>query len=129
MPKVINLSRSEIKGYPNNSVIPFDANNSIWISIHEPVQEAHTKNVILDSIPKLEMRFWDIVIRVPGIGLGEYFYPPGENDAKEIIRFIRLYPDKNIITNCFAGKSRSSAICKFCEDVFRKKVNAFYIRR
>jgi hypothetical protein len=94
---------------------PIDPDKYIWISIQEP-EQPHIHNQILDHLPNLKIRFWDLTAPVQGIGLGEYFYPPTEYDAKEIVDFLLAHQGKNVISNCKAGKCRSGAVSQFCVD-------------
>ena len=131
MPHVINLSRSEAEYFPilvePEISIPFNIEDSIWIEIHEPSPPPGYKpgrifktdfisNPTFRNLPKLEIRFWDLVQSVPLVGTSEHLHPPDEYDAKKIVDFILAHPTKNVIVNCRAGKCRSGAVAQFCQD-------------
>lgn len=115
MNEVFNLSRREVVEFSPSK-------ESIWISIGEPCDRfgkefLHVSSKVLDKIPSLKIKFWDIID--PVIDLSnpiQRLNPPGEEEAKLIIDFILNYPNRDIIINCAAGVSRSGAIAQFCED-------------
>jgi predicted protein tyrosine phosphatase len=109
MPIINNISRIEAVNWKP----PVDPDKNIWISIQEP-EKPHIQNSILDQIPNLKIRFWDLTAPVQRIELSEYFYPPTEHDAKEIVDFLLTHQGKNVVVNCKAGVSRSSAVSQFC---------------
>ena len=121
--KVINVPRDFAKRYGgqlptifpySNDIIEDVVKNPIWISVNEPENiEWPTKNPKLDEC-SLKLYFWDIVQETP-YG-DEILLPPSMEDAIKIVDFILANPDRDILTNCAAGISRSGAICKFCED-------------
>lgn len=113
MPTCTNLPRQSVRLW-NREI---DPETTAWISISEPdMPETVVNNVELDKLANLKMSFWDITAPVPGIGLGEYFYPPSEKDAQRIVDFIEKNRGKDFLINCQAGISRSGAVCKFLQD-------------
>lgn len=111
--KVNNITRKHARYWDS----PVDPDKDIWISIEEPgLEESVVRDSPLEKLPHLRIAFWDIVKITQGFGLGEYFYPPTEDDAKQIVDFILAHPGKNVVVNCKAGVSRSSAISRFCSE-------------
>ncbi len=98
-----------------------------WISISEPgQQDTIVSNVILDGLPNLKISFWDITktSKFTNLKYGiqdEVLYPPSYSDARRIVNFILKNECRDLIINCAAGYSRSTAVCKFCEDVLGYK--------
>lgn len=115
MPIVYNIPRHRAKS------VGLDFPNHIWISIQEPTSregkpEEHISNEFLDKLPKLKMKFWDLVEKVPVIGGDGFLEPPNEDDAKQIVDFLIKHKGKSVISNCRMGVSRSAAISLFCVD-------------
>lgn len=116
MPTVYNISRRAAERY--DRII--DPTQYCWISIHEPDSNEHVENPILDRCENVKMRFWDLdVPSLPFTPEGEILYPPTEEDAKQIVDFLLENKGKNVIANCRAGQSRSSAISLFCVDILK----------
>ena len=121
--KVINVPRGIAKRYGGQlpTIFPYSGDviedivkNPIWISVNEPDSIAYpTENPKLDDC-SLKLYFWDITQETP-YG-DEMLLPPTMDDAIQIVDFILANPDRDILTNCAAGISRSGAICQFCED-------------
>jgi hypothetical protein len=65
MPIVNNIPRIEAINWET----PVNPDQNIWISIQEP-EQPHIQNQILDQLPNLKIRFWDLTAPVQGIGLG-----------------------------------------------------------
>jgi hypothetical protein len=121
--KVINIPRGLAKRYGgqlptyfpySGDVIENVVKNPIWISVNEPdcIDDPTYNPRLEDSC--LKLFFWDIVKETPYND--EILLPPSMEDAIKIVDFILANPDRDILTNCAAGISRSGAICKFCED-------------
>lgn len=115
MKKVYNIPREQAEWYCK----PLDSNECAWISIQEPGSE-HIKNDILDDIPNLKMKFWDI--DSPGMylmedGSWETIEPITDSQLDELFNFIMEHKNKSIITNCRMGISRSGAVSNFCSDL------------
>jgi protein-tyrosine phosphatase len=128
-----NLSRAEAK---NNSVI-VNPNNDAWISISEPdgknFVRAHINNQFLDKVPTLKIKFWDIEFPVYALGQEdgepEMCYPASKENIKELVDFVVANKDKNMYVNCAAGKSRSSAVCLFCQNILGYEWDKTNIKR
>ena len=122
MNKVINVNRNTARKFGISDVFVEDKvleeiiGEPIWISISEPdMPLTVVKNYYLDHRPNLKLAFWDVG---EDFSMNGQSYPPAsEKDAKKIVDFILQNPGKDILINCAAGVSRSSAICKFCEDI------------
>lgn len=120
--KVINVGRKVAQKFGISDVFIEDKNlahiigEPIWISISEPnMPLTIVQNYYLDHRPNLKLSFWDVG---EDFSMNGQSYPPAsENDAKMIVDFILQHPGKDILVNCAAGVSRSSAICKFCEEI------------
>ncbi len=130
MYKTLQLQRHNVKLFNDHSKkylgeFGFDEvheNNTAWVTIREPLpaEKPHVENDILSPLPKLQIRFWDLTTPVfdypPEGGEQQWLHPPSEMDANAIVRFLMDHEGKDIITNCFAGISRSGAVCKFLQD-------------
>ena len=86
-----------------------------WISIQEPGKN-HITNDVLDKLPKIKLKFWDVVRPVHIFNSDEIALPLEDEDINTIFKFLMEHKDKNIISNCAAGASRSGAISRFCVD-------------
>lgn len=122
MNKVINLPKVVLQNWSKDSFDYFGLNkdNVAWISIGDP-SESLAKNTILDNdsnITKLKCHFYDITRVEEDILSKKKYEPMSEGDAIEIIEFILQNKDKDIITQCYAGVSRSSAIARFISEYF-----------
>ena len=116
MTTVVNIPRKEAEDWSHY----IDPDKAIWIAIGEPDTKYNTiRNEFLDELPNLHISFWDIVREVPIIGTDEWAQPPTKEQAKEIVDFILKHKGKNVIVNCKAGVSRSSAVALFCRDMLR----------
>lgn len=116
MKTVSNIPRKIAENATETQVSP----ESVWISITEPDLE-HSTNPVLDKLPTLKLKFWDItnpvcLLSLDGKSEG-YGYPPSEHDAKAIVDFLLQNSNKHVIVNCKAGKSRSGAVAQFCHDM------------
>lgn len=122
-PTVIQISRSSAIKFDKN-FSEYDKDNMCWISIHEPIdsdgeETAHISNDILDTVPNLKMRFWDLdkIEKHYFVGKGyETLHPPTKEDAIQLVDFLLEHKGKDVVANCFAGKSRSGAVAQFCKD-------------
>lgn len=133
MPIVHNLSRHEAK----YSAMILHPDTDAWISIHEPdgvnfIRE-HITNVYLDKLPNLKIKFWDIEFPVYALAAEEgeqnMCYPAGPEIIKELVDFVVAHKDKNIYVNCAAGKSRSTAVCLFCQNMLGYTWDKTHIKR
>jgi len=116
MTTVVNIPRKEAEDWSHY----IDPAKAIWIAIGEPDTSYNAiRNEFLDELPNLHISFWDIVKEVPIIGTDEWAQPPTKEQAKEIVDFILKHKDKNVIVNCKAGVSRSSAVALFCHDYLK----------
>lgn len=105
MPKVIQLPRVAAEGLNN----PVDL--GCWVTITEPgCPAAKNENI---TCPKLECFFHDVE-EVWRTGNAIYF-PPTQEQAKEIVDFLWIHRKENVLVNCAAGISRSGAVALFCE--------------
>lgn len=109
--KVYNIQRKTAEDYDRW----IDPEENCWITIQEPGTK-HIMNWSLSECPTLELSFFDLVKPMQGFELGEYFYPPSEEDARKTVEFLLENKGKNVIVNCKAGISRSGAIAQFCVD-------------
>lgn len=123
MPKIINISRRAARKWEEyQDKYGFYSDNCAWISISEPDQEETiASNPILDKLPNLKIAFWDTtfesVLTDVKNGKEVKYFPPTYADAREIVNFILKNKGKDIISQCAAGYSRSTAVCQFCEDI------------
>lgn len=128
-----NLSRSEAKNF--NTIL--DSEKNAWVSIHEPdgknFTREHINNDFLGNTPTLKIKFWDIEFPVYALGQedgeSEMCYPATAENIKELVDFVVANKDKNIYVNCAAGKSRSSAVCLFCQNVLGYEWDKTNIKR
>lgn len=118
---VMNVARGVARSWGNQGGIrEMILTDPIWISISEPGRpNSQVVNTILDNTTHLKIDFWDITSEMTHEG--ELLLPPTKDDAKKIVDFIMSNPNRDILVNCAAGISRSSAICQFCEDVLHYK--------
>lgn len=123
MPKIVNIPRLAAKKWEIYSQ-KYELTNGdfAWISISEPnQQETIVSNPILDKFPNLKIAFWDItfhsVLTDIKNGVEIKYHPPTYDNARQIVNFILKNEGRDIIVNCAAGYSRSTAVCKFCEDI------------
>ncbi len=124
MARVVNISRRAANKWEHyKDRYGFPLGDSAWISISEPgQQDTIASNPILDKYPNLKIAFWDITKPSEYINPKyaiekEILNPPSYSDARRIVNFILKNDGRNIIVNCALGYSRSTAVCKFCEDV------------
>lgn len=109
MPKVFNLPR-EMTRYLSSDDLP---EHVAWISIGEPNDDSSKiSNEYLDQCPNLHLKFWDVE-HIKTVDDKEYV-PPTEEHAQQIVDFILLHRNKDLVVNCKKGISRSGAIAAFC---------------
>lgn len=110
-PFCINLSRYEAENWYEE----LNPEEYAWISICCPEFE-FSENEHLDKLSKIKLKFYDITRTL--MWGDEILHPASTKDALDLVLFIKENSHKNIIVNCFAGVSRSSAICKFLRDLY-----------
>lgn len=112
---VYNYPRHHVE----NNIEIFNTDENVWISIQEPGNE-HSTNIHLDRLPVLKLKFWDI--DAPGWFLNkdgsqtEYVNPVDDETLDTLYQFLIEHQNKNVITNCRMGISRSGAISQFCSE-------------
>jgi len=115
MKKVYNIPRKRAEFCSEY----FSPEKYAWISIQEPGNEP-TTNENLDRLNKLKLEFWDIDF--PGLFYNEQSQkweqldPVSDELIEKIYNFLIENRNKNIISNCRMGISRSGAISNFCCD-------------
>lgn len=127
MPKCVNISRLAARKWEYyRQKYNLTDGDFAWISISEPDQpDTVVSNPILDKYPNLKISFWDTtfnsVLTDIKNGTEIKYHPPSYSDARKIVNFLLKNDGRDIIAQCAAGYSRSTAICKFCEDVLGYK--------
>jgi predicted protein tyrosine phosphatase len=104
---VRNISRAKTEN------MRFLKDDDFWISIGEP----GSKESVRESdfhIDFWNIEHWDLEHQ-------DHEYPSNfssitEDQAKELVAILLKNKDKNIVVNCMTGISRSSAVCRFCEE-------------
>lgn len=109
--KIYNFSRKDAR----NLDIKFDG---LWIQISEPGKPETLMN---DNITgkKLNFSFWDIESPATDVLTKEILPVISAHTCLAIVSSLMLHArddKRNVLVNCRAGKSRSTAICKFAED-------------
>lgn len=127
MPNVVNISRRAARKWEYYSQkYNLTDGDFAWISISEPgQQDTVVSNPILDKYPNLKLAFWDTtfnsILTDIKNGTEVKYCPPTYKDARIIVNFLLKHQGRDIIVNCAVGYSRSTAICKFCEDILGYK--------
>lgn len=116
MPQVFNLPRETARHLSSDDLIEHVA----WISIGEPdIESSKISNEYLDQCPNLHLQFWDV--EYPKKDGDKEYLPPTEEHAKQIVDFILLHRNKDLVVNCKMGVSRSGAIAAFCSIMLNYK--------
>lgn len=96
------------------NISKFDSGNYALISISDNMSERRLMQDILGAqitnCPYITTNFQD-VDHDDGTGISNI-------QAKELLSFIKAYPNRDFIIHCFAGVSRSAAVAKFINEYY-----------
>ena len=105
MPKATNICKDEaicLKELPANTVL---------ISINEEHGDLHRLKIDRNTSKVLTVRFTDITAQLENKGL--IYNPISDEIALKILDFINFHQGKDFLVHCYAGVSRSSAVCLY----------------
>jgi len=108
--KIYFMSRGDFLA----NISKFDSGNYALISISDNMTERRLMQDILGAqitnCPYITTNFQD-VDHDDGTGISNI-------QAKELLSFIKAYPNRDFIIHCFAGVSRSAAVAKFINEYY-----------